>query len=150
MKSISKIYNYLIILFALIGLGAMIYLPLDLNNTVPNSCNINPIFNCAKVAASPYSSYFGIPLYVYGWVFFSIILVLIALNTTINDSIVRKYSLYSLVLVSVLGAIAISYLIYLVVIKIGTSCLFCDTSYVSEFIILALVLRIFTARKRRF
>ena len=148
MKAVSKIYNYLIIIFALIGLGAMIYLPLDLSNTVPNSCNINTTLNCSKVAASSYSFYFGIPLYIYGWVFFSIILALILLNTVIKNGLIRKYSLYSLVSVSALGAVAVSYLIYLVAVRIGAICIFCATSYASEFIILALVLHIFAKRKR--
>lgn len=144
-----RVCSYLLIAFSLIGLGAMIYLPLELSNTVTNSCNINGYLNCGTVANSNYSSYLGIHLYVYGWFFFSLTLVLSLTYYFIKKEKIKKPIFYSIFVLSVLGTIAAVYLIYTEVFQIGAICLMCTIAHASIFGLLICSSLIFREKLKR-
>jgi uncharacterized membrane protein len=138
-----KLFYSLLILFCLIGLGTMIYLPLELSNIVPNSCNINSFLSCGTVANSGYSHYFGVPVYAYGWVFFSLMLVLSLLDYFMKDRPMKRFLVYFLLVFGVSGAIAASYLIYTELAKIGAICPMCTIAQICIFSIAGLSLYLF-------
>ena len=142
MKKIKKdyrLYRYLLIAFSALGIGAMVYLSLSFSfNIIPqNSCSVyNTTVDCGKVIASPYSTLFGISLYDYGIVFFSVMFALSGIHAFFIKNKKTKYFLYAIFTLSLLGAAAAFYLIYLEIFKIGAICLLCTIGHASIFAML--------------
>ncbi len=130
---VSRRLHYLLITFSLIGLGAMVYLPLELSNTVANSCNINSYLNCGTVANSQYSSFFGVHIYIYGWVFFSLMLGLTLWHYFVKGKKIRRAAFYSLFAISALGVVGAVYLIYVELFLIGAVCPMCTIAHACIF-----------------
>lgn len=145
-KHVVRICYYLILFFSVLGLAMMVYLPLELNNVVPNSCNINSAFSCSTVAKSPYSNYFGFGVYVYGWIFFSLIIALTLVNYFIRQGKSKRLFRYLLFVFSVLGAVGAAYLIFTEVAYIGAICPVCLTAQICIFSILGISSYLFIRR----
>lgn len=142
----SIVYRYLLIVFSLLGLGAMTYVAVGPTNT----CNIyGSILNCDKVLTSPYATYLGIHLYVYGLVFFSLSFALSVLYSLKLKAKKEKHLILSLFSLNILGAVAAIYLIYLELFQIGAICIFCTTAHISIFALLIVSLLCFLHNKTR-
>lgn len=109
---------------------ALHHYPLSLGfSTGPSLCSINQTFDCDAVSASAFSSFFGIPLAVWGMVtnFFIFGLLLISWIQWSEHPERLKRGAFFLSLVSVLGSIAMA---TISATMMSNYCLFCITLYV--------------------
>lgn len=95
-------------------------------------CNVNQTFNCDAVAASKYSSLFGIPMALFGLTTngaFLIMLLVSYFNFSSNPNRLSRYCLYMGSFIAgtsiVMGGFSLT---------LGTYCLFCIAAYVSSFV----------------
>jgi uncharacterized membrane protein len=72
--------NKLVLILAAIGIPDAVYHAYDeitnYSTALGNACNINSVFSCANVFRSGYTSFLGLSLWVYGVVWFPLILLL--------------------------------------------------------------------------
>ncbi len=147
MKRMSKriefnlnVYDFAIIILSLIGLLSMSYLyaySAQISSGQNTSCSISGTpFNCGNVINSNYSHLFGIPLYYYGIVLFSVFLAL-GLTATISRGRKELAFVDSIIFgLAVLSSAAAVYLIAVEVFLIGKICEMCTISHASIFLIL--------------
>ncbi|MDB5036875.1 MAG: Vitamin epoxide reductase [Bacteriovoracaceae bacterium] len=115
-----------LVLFCAIGLGALLWSADDYFSLMrgdrlgASACSINSYWNCDKASLSPVGSWSGIPLGLFGAVWFFVVAVLgLSLPTL-------RVILRSLLVLGVLTAIALaSYLTF----KLKTGCIICYLSY---------------------
>jgi len=104
---LNKVFNSvnLTIFLLLIALLSSIYLFLEYENPKPEAflCNINQTINCYEVTTSKYSYFLGIPFSIWGFLYFSVFLLLIFQRGRFKK-IIFFYNL--------LGALFIPYFIY--------------------------------------
>ncbi len=113
-----------ILFLAFAGLADSAYIAQHEVSGTPLLCNINNLSGCNIVATSPYSHLFGIPLAVYGIVFYGIIFVLAALELVIFDRLLRRF----LQGMAFIGVIASLYFTLIQVFVIGALCVYCLAS----------------------
>ncbi len=126
LEFIKSNYFFFLILLALIGLADALFLTYEHYNplSIP-PCPANAIVDCGKVIRSSYAQIYGIPLGLFGSLFYFVFLAVLVLSTKPKH---QKLSRYFLILTSV-GAFLFS--IYLVVIQvfiIKAICLYCMLS----------------------
>lgn len=136
---IKGIPTVIIIVFSTLGFAAMLYLFLSfgVKVSIPNVCSINAVINCAKVDNSAYSKFAGISLYDYGMAYFALTLLLAAALRLTHRKKNKKYLEYSLLSLSIFGAIAVVYLVYAEIFSIKAICEMCTISHASIIAILA-------------
>ncbi|MDB4992533.1 MAG: vitamin epoxide reductase [Parcubacteria group bacterium] len=124
----------LTMLFSFAGIADSWYLAEHALTNTALSCGIGSLTGCNVVAQSAYSHFFGIPLGVYGLVFYALVFVLSALATTIN---VRRLmqTLFGLGIVGLLFSIYFAYLQFFV---IDAVCIYCMGSFVLSILIFIL------------
>ena len=113
-----------ILFLAFAGLADSAYIAQHEVSGTPLLCNINNLSGCNIVATSPYSHLFGIPLAVYGVVFYGIIFALAALELVIFDRLLRRF----LQGMAFIGVIASLYFTLIQVFVIGALCVYCLAS----------------------
>ncbi|MBX4215392.1 vitamin K epoxide reductase family protein [Candidatus Parcubacteria bacterium] len=128
-----------IMVLALIGLIDASYLAYMSYAELPLPCSI--LHGCNEVAASPYSKVFGIPLSLYGAVFYGIIL----MTTIVHYIRERRFTLLGLRLFAAVGFLSSAYFIYLQAFVIKAFCIYCLLSATVATLILVTV---FFVRKR--
>jgi protein-disulfide isomerase len=121
------------LVIAMVGAGLSIYATFhhfDLVNSGATDafCNINEQFSCDDVARSPYSTFFGIPLGIWGLGFFLAQIVLVLSGIFRPQS--SKESLHGLVGLTVIGAVASLALIFISTFLVGKFCLNCIGIYI--------------------
>lgn len=116
----------LILILAFGGVADSAYLAQSEANGTPLVCGISSFLDCNAVAASPYSSFLGIPVAQYGVLFYGIMFALAALELVIFAELLRRV----LMLVSLLGAVASLYLALVQVFVISALCIYCLASTV--------------------
>ncbi len=129
----DRVYLSCMIL-AVLGLLVSIYLTVyHYSSSVPLACPDTGLINCASVLNSAYAYILGVPLAVYGLVFFVVELVI--LNLRYKD----LKAVYN-----ALGLVFVFYFIYLEYL-IGHICIFCTTVHVT--IVLLFILTLYDAAK---
>jgi uncharacterized membrane protein len=100
-------------------------------------CNINSFFSCGAVASSPYSKLFGIPMYVFGLVWFPLIFTLSLAYSSFGKKEINVMVLLPLLL---LGDVFTIYLWFDQLALIGKLCPFCITLYIINYILTVFVI----------
>ncbi|MEM0117390.1 MAG: vitamin K epoxide reductase family protein [Conexivisphaerales archaeon] len=100
-------------------------------------CNINSFFSCGAVASSPYSRFFGIPMYVFGLVWFPL---LFALSLAFSSLGRKETNVFVLLPLLLLGDIFTVYLWYDQLVLIGKLCPFCISLYFVNYALTGLAL----------
>lgn len=134
----QKVLIWLLIATAIVGIADSAYLSHAAVTGSPLNCSV--FDGCNVVAASPYSKVMGIPLALFGLVFYIVALGLSASLLTMNSKGLRQ----SMFAWSVLGVIFSAYFMYLQYFKIEAICLYCVISAVATILLLvfsALLLR---------
>ncbi len=98
----------------------------------PIICNIQSLSDCNIVASSSYSQLFGIPLAVYGVIFFAILFVLAALELLIFNRILRR----AIQVIALFGVIAQIGFTLIQIYFINALCVYCIASALIAFLIL--------------
>lgn len=142
----SKIKRILIILLCIIGLGLSIELCIVFYNAnfsvnpVKSICAINDMFDCDVVAKTSYSQFLGVPLALWGVLFYIFVLFLSLVDKLQNIkflgflkvfknplSYIFCISLFSFCISMILGCISIF--------KINSICIFCFMTYFIDLLI---------------
>ncbi len=108
-----------------IGLGISVYLTLVHYSHVPLLCHTSGIINCVDVVTSPQSVALGLPLAVWGMLWFVVAAVL-AVWTAVGGPAAATRLRPPRLAWSVVGALAVVYFVYLELIVIGHICLWCS------------------------
>ncbi len=132
----TYVTRWAVLFFSFVGIADSAYLAEHTGKNSLPSCSLNGVFDgCRIVAESAYAHLFGIPLGVYGVVFYGTIFILVAL--TLVTTLV--YITRLLRIFAVVGALASVVFIYIQIFLIGALCLYCVTSAVISFLILGCV-----------
>ena len=123
-----------LIVLSLIGIADSSYLAHSALTSDPLVCDIEGLDTCNTVAESPYSKLLGIPLAVYGLGFY----VLIALLSVYLLSRPSRRAVQGLVLVTILGALASAYFLFLQIVVIKAVCIYCLVSAAIAFVLVRL------------
>ncbi len=92
----------------------------------PSICSFNEFFDCDTLSKSPYSKFLGLPVSVYGSVFYGMLLLLTFFYRREED---RGSLRCSVLLLSFLSLIPSVYLAYVSYFVLGKVCLFCSFLY---------------------
>ena len=101
------------------------------------SCNINSFFSCGSVASSPYSKFFGIPMYIFGLIWFPLLFII---SSAYSGFARKELNAYVLVPLLLLGDIFTIYLWYEQLVLIGKLCPYCVSLYFVNYILTVLAL----------
>lgn len=123
----------LIILFlSFIGIADTVYITQQLLLNVPTNCSVDGYNGCNIVALSVYSHIFGIPMSMYGIVFYSIIFILTAVTFVWMLEILWRF----IRILAAIGAIVSIILTGIEIFVIQAVCFYCAFSAViSTFIV---------------
>lgn len=132
MKSVGLSVTLLALAF--FGLADAWYLADTALRGAELSCNISGLDGCNIVAQSPYSYLFGIPLAVYGALFYAAIFVLAA--AVLVAPLRQVYGL--LYVLGIIGSLASLYFLIIQVAIIKALCIYCFASALIAFAICAL------------
>ncbi len=121
-----------ILALAFLGIADSAYLAQHEISNTPLICNIQNFSGCNTVAQSPYSSIFGIPVAVYGVLFYGILFALSALELVLFDQIMRRFIQWF----TVAGVLASLYFLFVQAFLIGAFCIYCIASAVIALLIL--------------
>jgi uncharacterized membrane protein/protein-disulfide isomerase len=128
--------------FAFVGLGAMlaaasVHYRLLLNPSYTSFCDISSTVSCSQVYLSRFSTAYGVPLAVYGAIWFAGVVVLLA-ATVFGPPSIRE-SVPGYVFAMSTGALAVVlYLIYVAIVVLRVYCVMClvtDAAVVGLFIV---------------
>ena len=128
--------------FAFVGLGAMlaaasVHYRLLLNPSYASFCDISSTVSCSQVYLSRFSTAYGVPLAVFGSIWFAGVVVLLAATVFGTPSI--RESVPGYVFAMSTGALAVVlYLIYVSVVVLKVYCLLClatDVAVVGLFVV---------------
>ncbi len=142
--------NFLIsglLLLSLLGIADSTYLSYEALTGGALSCTIKGLEGCNLVAQSIYSHLFGIPLGVYGVVFYAAVLIL----TVLVLSVPIRFAHDALAGLGVAGLIASIFFIAIQVFLIKALCVYCLASAAISFfacILSVMLWRRFNARKK--
>ncbi len=120
---------------ALLGLIDAGYLTYTRFLGIVPPCSLSILSGCATVAKSSYSVLFGIPLSVYGMVFYDLALTITVLSF-INIKIKKAQEI--IFAISLAGAVSSIYFLYLQAFVIKAFCIYCVFSALCSFALLAI------------
>ena len=129
----------LLIILALVGAALSAYaIPLHYKDG-GSICDINETLSCDAVNKSPWSTLFGIPVAVFGFIAYLLVALLVLKRRTVSDVLAfTEKDFWQYVFVFVLVMLGFQgYLTYIEVAKIGAYCIVCLGS---QAIVLALAL----------
>lgn len=124
----------LILTLALLGIADSWYLAESAATDTPLICGPGMLEGCNAVAQSPYSRPFGIPLGVFGVLFYGITLVIAAAALTVSF----KQATRALLGVTVLGGLASVVFLLIQFFLIQAFCVYCIASAVISFALVGL------------
>ncbi len=131
----STFTRWSVLVFSFLGIADSTYLAdRALTGTLP-TCRIGSIDGCKTVAESAYSHLFGIPLGIYGVVFYTLIFVLVAVTLLW----VHHYVKTAIQVLAVSGAVASIAFVAIQYFIIKAMCLYCETSAALTLLILIAV-----------
>lgn len=128
----KRLWVVLILLLAFFGLADSAYLAQSALSGTSLLCNIQNLSGCNVVAASEYSRLFGIPLAIYGVVFYSVVFILAALELLLYNRVLRRV----LQVAAVVGVLFSLYFVFVQEFLIGAFCIYCFVSAVITLFIL--------------
>ena len=128
----NRLPRYLLILLSLVGMAIGLYLTwvhlrVASDPEFESICNINQTFNCDVVNSSAYSSFWGIPLALFGVAFYAVTLVLGILGLSPSEKNRRAPELITFL--GFLATLLSMGLAYISKFKLGAWCLFCIGMY---------------------
>lgn len=135
----QKLLLGLILILAFLGIADSWYLAESALNGVAPACDVTILSGCEQVSQSPYSKLFGVPLGVYGTLFYSLIFAGAALLT-----LYRKRRAYvALYLLGIGGFCASLVFVLIQAFLIGSFCIYCMLSAVLSVALFALTRSLF-------
>lgn len=130
---------YLYSVIAILGLSDAVYLTYTRFLNIAPPCSLSILNGCETVARSPYSIAFGVPLSLFGMIFYGFALLL-----TIAYLYKRfEYFKELLLATSIAGALSSTYFVYLQAFIIKAFCIYCVFSAACSFMLLGLALYFF-------
>jgi uncharacterized membrane protein len=142
MKTKKSIFApYLMLVFAVIGMAIASYDVIGIYNNWLLWCP-PPIDGCNTVAYSPYGSIFGVPIGVYGLIFYLIMIILTLLLVFFRFS--RRLRL-AVLLYAVTGVLFSVYFYYLDLVYIRAFCIYCLISAILTVLLLIYAIAHFRA-----
>jgi uncharacterized membrane protein len=124
----------LLALLSFLGIADSWYLAQSALTGSPLACNINGLSGCNVVEQSVYSHLFGIPLGVYGVVFYGLMFVISILLLVLSS----RFAHLLLVIFGAIGIIASAIFMYIQIFIIKALCVYCLTSAVIALIVFVL------------
>jgi uncharacterized membrane protein len=121
----------LLIALAFAGIADAAYLAQSAYTGTALTCNIGGLDGCNTVAQSPYSHLFGVPLGVYGAIFYSLVFVLGAAALALPGLQVRR----GLLALGIVGAAASAAFLFVQAVLIQALCVYCLGSAIIAFLI---------------
>ncbi|HUD06261.1 MAG TPA: vitamin K epoxide reductase family protein [Candidatus Saccharimonadales bacterium] len=132
-KSQNKWFWIFGTVFSLVGLADSIYLTIaHYTTSAILACPETKFINCAKVTTSSYSEIFGIPVPLFGLVFFVGMLLFQLPKSWQSKSLLIKRCR---VLLSIAGLISVFYFIYVELHLLHSICIFCTLVHILTFAI---------------
>lgn len=129
---------WLIILLSFIGVADTWYLAYSALTDTALSCGINVIDGCNTVAQSEYSRLLGIPLGIYGVVFYILTFITAGVLLVLPKRVLSK----ALLALSVIGLVFSLYFLALQVFVIKALCVYCLVSIALSLLIFAFSYRV--------
>lgn len=135
----------IILALAFIGLADAAYLAQSALSNTPLLCNLQGLSDCNIVAQSVYSHLFGIPLGVFGLMFYGVLFALAAVELVYTESLVRK----GIQIVTTTGVLASVGFEFLQIFVIKALCVYCALSALLALLLwlVSLTLSGFTLRR---
>lgn len=115
-----------VLILAFFGIADTWYLTQAALTDTPLICGINTPDGCNIVAQSEYSQLFGIPLALYGLVFYAATFVLVAAAMIVRNRLLIR----GLLALGFLGLVSSLYFLYLQIFRIEALCIYCIASFV--------------------
>jgi uncharacterized membrane protein len=144
----KKTLPYIYILVAVLGFIDATYLTYTRLAGITPPCSISILSGCATVAKSSYSVVLGIPLSVFGMIFYAfgatVAVLLVLKKLTVWNNNLR----ISLLALSVLGAISSAYFTYLQAFVIKAFCIYCVFSALCSLALLILAIFIYNKKTK--
>lgn len=131
----SKLSNRLIFIFSLLGFAVSAFLLYEYSLSGPMVCPVGK--GCDIVRSSPYASFFGIPVPVFGIIFY---LTMAALSVIHSHDLPAKLVKKLQLLLALTGVGFGVYLTYLEAFIIKAFCFWCVLSFIISVIILKVIL----------
>ena len=125
---------FLIVVLALGGLMNATYLFQHIESGTPLVCNIEGLTECNAVAQSKYAYLFGIPIALYGVIFYGILVIVSALEVILFDQFLRRV----IQALAFIGVVMSVYFLYVQIAIIHALCVYCLVSGALECVILLL------------
>jgi len=123
----TNITNRLLLIFAIIGLIVSLYLSYSTLSGIPVKCSL--LSGCQIVEQSSYSRVFGIPVAVFGVLFYLTLIIGVFMRVDKKyQSLITKYMLY----ITTLGFLFSVYLTYLELYVIHAICMYCVISAIAS------------------
>lgn len=124
-------YSTIVVVLALLGLADAVYLSDIAFAGTSLTCNIAGLDGCNVVAQSAYSRVFGLPLALYGALFYG------ALLFTFIFSLVRPHHRLFLVVavIALVGALFSTYFLYVQIVLIKALCIYCIGSAIVSYLL---------------
>jgi len=133
-----KTVSFIGLAFIVLGLADSIYLTIAHYTTAAVlACPESKFVNCARVTTSPYSEIHGIPVVIFGLIFF---VIMGALYLPISWRSNNKQLIYLRMAVSTVGLISVFYLVYVELYKLNSICLYCTGVHIITFILFVITL----------
>jgi len=138
MQSLLKKISYIGLLFVVLGLADSIYLTIaHYTTTAVLACPESKFINCARVTTSPYSEIHGIPIVIFGLIFFVVMGVLYLPKSWQSKN---KHLIYFRMALSTIGLMSVFYLVYVELYKLNTICLYCTGVHIITFVLFIVTL----------
>lgn len=131
------------IVIALLGLVDSVYLTYTRLLGITPPCGVSIFSGCAVVARSAYSVLLGIPLSVYGIVFYGISILIAAILLYKNI----QHGAFFLMTVSTAGLVSSLYFIYIQIFVIKALCIYCVFSAICALALFVLALFLYRKNK---
>ena len=131
-----------VLLLSFLGLADSWYLADSALSGGELTCSIAGLDGCNAVADSPYSNPFGLPLSLYGAVFYAVLFTLAAVALLLPSR--RLYG--ALLAFGTLGSAASVYFLFVQVVLIEAVCVYCLLSALVTFMLFGLTLWLFRRR----
>jgi protein-disulfide isomerase/uncharacterized membrane protein len=131
----SKTSRTLLLAFAALGLGASstssyVHYKLLTEQNYASFCDVNATVNCTQAYLSAYGSFWGVPVALFGVLFFALVLLLVAIGG--RDTAPARDAIPAYVFaMSTAGLAFILYLAWASYTQLHTFCLLCAITYVS-------------------
>ena len=131
----TKTSRNLLLAFAALGLGAAstssyVHYQLLTQQDYASFCDVNATVNCTQAYLSPYGSFWGVPVALFGVLFFALVLLLVAIGG--RDKAPARDAIPAYVFaISTVGLAFILYLAWASYTQLHTFCMLCAVTYVS-------------------